>query len=258
MSASRPATSLAVLRVYRACHRALKGLGPAPLNGGIHGDWGTYSHIASLQGEQSSLISQLFPYVPQDLSPNDPSQYRSCIRSCFKQHAGEQDLAAQAQRLDEAFAALRVLAEQRYLACCSSSCTTDGVRVDVTSGYHRKATHVNGQPVQLFTYRVRVTNTRQQPIKVLGRSWTIMDRSGTIITRIPLAENAIVGQRPVIPPGSTFEYFSGTDLADPPGKQSGSLLISVHGNGHDKPATMSITAEIAPFPLELPASHSSS
>ncbi len=35
----------------------------------------------------------------------------------------------------QAFKALRLLLEQQYLSRCSSSCTTDGVRVDVTSKY---------------------------------------------------------------------------------------------------------------------------
>lgn len=42
----------------------------------------------------------------------------------------------------QAFAALRTLAEQQYLARCSSSCTTDDVRIDVTSGFHRVGTVV--------------------------------------------------------------------------------------------------------------------
>lgn len=254
---SVPRQSLAVLRVYRACHRALKSLGPKPLNPGIAGDWGTYEHIGSLQGEQTTLFNELFPSVPESLVPNSPAQYKECLRNSFKLHSLEKDPQVQAQRLDQAFAALRTLAEQQYLARCSSSCTTDDVRIDVTSGFHRKAVHLNGQKVHLFTYRVRVTNNRQQTIKVLGRSWTVQDKSGTIITNIPLAENAIVGQRPVIPPGASFEYFSGTDLVTPPGTQSGALLIHVHGNGHDKAPTMTINAAIAPFQLELPAGHTS-
>lgn len=35
----------------------------------------------------------------------------------------------------QAFNALRVLLEQLYLERCSSSCTTDGVRVDATSQF---------------------------------------------------------------------------------------------------------------------------
>ena len=32
---------------------------------------------------------------------------------------------------------------------------------------------ITEQKQYLFTYRVRVTNLRQEPIRILGRSWTI-------------------------------------------------------------------------------------
>ena len=43
------------------------------------------------------------------------------------------------------------------------TCTCD---VQVAVGFRGEKAHV-------FTYRVRISNLRQEPVKVLGRSWTI-------------------------------------------------------------------------------------
>lgn len=62
----------------------------------------------------------------------------------------------------QAFSALRTLNAQRYLQHGSSSATTDGVRVDTTAGFFKTATHLNGSSIHLFTYRIRITNLREQ------------------------------------------------------------------------------------------------
>ena len=59
----------------------------------------------------------------------------------------------------QAINALRVLLEQLYLVRTSSSCVTDGVRVDATS-HHATTAAVGGRTQHIFTYRIRVMNLR--------------------------------------------------------------------------------------------------
>jgi uncharacterized protein affecting Mg2+/Co2+ transport len=39
-------------------------------------------------------------------------------------------------------------------------------------------------------------------------------------------ENAVVGQQPIIPPGATFEYVSGSMIATPSGEMRGRLAVA--------------------------------
>jgi hypothetical protein len=59
----------------------------------------------------------------------------------------------------QAINALRVLLEQLYLVRTSSSCTTDGVKIDATS-QHATSAAIGGRTQNIFTYRIRVTNLR--------------------------------------------------------------------------------------------------
>ena len=61
--------------------------------------------------------------------------------------------------------------------------------------------------------------------KRLPAHWTQNDQ-GRVRVHIPLdPDNAVVGQQPLLPPGTCFEYFSGTDMDTAAGLQSGSLLV---------------------------------
>jgi hypothetical protein len=75
--------------------------------------------------------------------------------------------AADADPLDRAFPSLRLLGEQMHMARCSSSCTTDGVRVDVTTSFIGRQSDLDptydqddddAPPKYYFTYRIRVSN----------------------------------------------------------------------------------------------------
>jgi uncharacterized protein affecting Mg2+/Co2+ transport len=160
------------------------------------------------------------------------------------QQRGESSSAQQElSPLDQGFAALRALPQQVYLEACSSSCVTDGVLIEATSCYNPRAdpyasagavTGSSGSSSreQWFSYRIRVSNHRDHCIKVLGRGWVISSALGELEGYVKLAaDNGIVGQQPVIPPGACFEYYSCSSLKRPtgPGTMKGHLLVSLLG-----------------------------
>ncbi|PNH03071.1 hypothetical protein TSOC_010904 [Tetrabaena socialis] len=52
----------------------------------------------------------------------------------------------------------------------------------------------NGRSQNLFSYRIRVTNLRTEPIQVMGREWTIKNDQGTEVVHVThVPGNAIVG-----------------------------------------------------------------
>jgi ApaG protein len=70
----------------------------------------------------------------------------------------------------------------------------------------------------LWVYRVRIENRGSVPVQLLKRSWEITDARGRVQR---VHGDGVVGEQPVIPPGVTYEYQSGTPLATPSGVMAG-------------------------------------
>jgi len=72
-----------------------------------------------------------------------------------------------------------------------------------------------------FAYTVRISNTGNVPTQVVSRHWIITDGNGKVVEVKGLG---VVGQQPLIPPGQSFEYTSGSQLATPAGTMRGSYF----------------------------------
>ena len=66
----------------------------------------------------------------------------------------------------------------------------------------------------VWAYRVRIENQGGETIKLLRRTWRIIDGRGK--TQHVHGEG-VIGQQPILTPGQTFEYASGTPLDTPSG-----------------------------------------
>lgn len=73
----------------------------------------------------------------------------------------------------------------------------------------------------VFAYTVTITNTGEVTAQVIARSWNINDANGRTEKVKGLG---VVGQQPLLKPGQSFEYTSGTRLATPTGTMHGSLF----------------------------------
>ena len=101
---------------------------------------------------------------PQETGSFTPELLRQTARSQFR--APPPAAGGETELLDRAFTSLRVLSEQLHLARCSSTATTEGIHVEVTTSYVGKQAELDptyddedGTPPKLlFTYRVRVSN----------------------------------------------------------------------------------------------------
>jgi ApaG protein len=94
----------------------------------------------------------------------------------------------------------------------------------------------------VFTYTVTITNRGSVPARLLTRHWVITDANDKVQeVRGP----GVVGEQPYLPPGTSFEYTSGTVLETPMGSMQGSYqMVADDGVEFD--------AEIAPFLLSMP------
>jgi len=101
------------------------------------------------------------------------------------------------------------------------------------------------QPEQqryVFAYTVTIHNQGEQAAKLLSRHWIITDGDGHVQE---VRGAGVVGEKPLIEPGASHTYTSGTVLATKVGSMSGSYQM-VASDGHH------FDAEIPVFRLAVP------
>ena len=122
-----------------------------------------------------------------------------------------------------------------------SDTLTHGVRVTVAPRYVPEQSEPAKQHY-LFAYHVRIRNEGEQAVQLISRHWIITDGEG----RTEEVRGAgVVGQQPLLLPGTEFEYTSGCPLRTPVGTMHGSYqMVAADGSGFD--------AYIEPFRLAVP------
>ena len=94
----------------------------------------------------------------------------------------------------------------------------------------------------VWAYQVNITNSGNKSIKVSHRNWLIIDANGKVIN---VQGEGVVGEFPIIEPGQTFEYTSGTPLETNSGIMQGFYLVS-QDNGEK------LKIDIPTFSLDSP------
>ena len=74
----------------------------------------------------------------------------------------------------------------------------------------------------VFAYTITITNTGDIATQVISRHWIITDAEAHVEEVKGLG---VVGHQPLLSPGETFEYTSGTALAPPNGSMRGSYFV---------------------------------
>jgi ApaG protein len=82
----------------------------------------------------------------------------------------------------------------------------------------------------VWAYRVKIENKGPEPVQLLRRTWQITDARG----RTQHVHGAgVVGEQPVLEPGESFEYTSGTPLDTPSGFMVGAYHMLVPSSGEN-------------------------
>ena len=93
-----------------------------------------------------------------------------------------------------------------------------------------------------FAYTIRITNEGTVPSQLISRHWIITDANGKVIEVKGLG---VVGHQPLLAPGQSFEYTSGSQLATSTGTMRGSYFcVAEDGERFE--------AEIPEFALAVP------
>ncbi len=103
--------------------------------------------------------------------------------------------------------------------------TTSDVTVSVVPAYldHESQPESN---IWVWSYTVRIQNNGTETVQLRTRHWKITDAYGrTQEVNGP----GVVGEQPVLQPGQSFEYTSGTPLSTPSGIMQGSYSMEATG-----------------------------
>jgi len=103
------------------------------------------------------------------------------------------------------------------------STTTDKVTVSVEPTYLLQESSPD-QGIYVWAYKVRIENNGTDVLQLKSRHWKITDAYG----RVQEVHGAgVVGEQPVLKPGATYEYTSGTPLSTPNGIMVGSYAMQM-------------------------------
>lgn len=77
----------------------------------------------------------------------------------------------------------------------------------------------------VFAYTITVRNLGRHDVKLCGRYWLITNANGR---QTEVQGEGVVGEQPLIQPGSEFQYTSGTILETPLGTMEGHYHMLDH------------------------------
>ncbi len=103
--------------------------------------------------------------------------------------------------------------------------TTKDIRVTVEPRYLEERSDPKERRF-FWAYTVEIANRGPAPVQILARHWIITDQNGR---REDVRGIGVVGEQPVITPGSSFSYTSGCPLPTPSGVMVGSYEAVADG-----------------------------
>ena len=99
--------------------------------------------------------------------------------------------------------------------------TTKNVTVSVEPTYLSGESEPE-QNVYVWAYKVRIENNGPETLQLKTRYWKITDAYGRVQE---VHGKGVVGEQPILKPGDSFEYTSGTPLSTPSGIMTGTYAM---------------------------------
>ena len=122
-----------------------------------------------------------------------------------------------------------------------NSATTGGITVLVETSYIEKDSDPDNQYF-VWAYRIKIENNSADTVQLISRYWMITDALGR---QQEVRGAGVVGEQPVLAPGASFSYSSGTPLQTPSGFMRGTYAMRAD-NGRE------FDIEIPAFSLDCP------
>jgi len=85
----------------------------------------------------------------------------------------------------------------------------------------------------VFSYTITLTNNGESTVQLISRHWIITDGNNQVQE---VRGQGVVGEQPVLKPGQSFGYTSGTVLSTPVGTMTGSYqMVAEDGTKFEAP-----------------------
>lgn len=97
-----------------------------------------------------------------------------------------------------------------------------------------------------FAYTITISNNGDLPVQLLSRHWIITNADNEVQE---VRGEGVVGEQPVILPGQSFRYTSGSTLTTPVGCMEGSYTMTLRDQDQDAP---NFEVPIPAFSLHTP------
>ena len=78
----------------------------------------------------------------------------------------------------------------------------------------------------VWAYHVRIENNGENTVQMMTRHWKITDSLGNVQE---VRGDGVIGEQPILDPGASFEYTSGTPLSTPSGIMAGTYQMETAG-----------------------------
>lgn len=122
-----------------------------------------------------------------------------------------------------------------------SSHTSQDIRITVEP-YYLDDQSSPSDDHYVWAYHVKIENVGEATVQLINRYWRITDANGQIQE---VRGSGVVGEQPVLDPGESFEYTSGTPLGTPSGIMVGTYEMETRSGER-------FDVEIPAFSLDSP------
>lgn len=121
------------------------------------------------------------------------------------------------------------------------STVTNDIQITVLPEFIPERSDVD-QATFFWAYTVEIANQGDKTVQLRARHWKITDANGRLEE---VQGPGVVGEQPILKPGETFRYTSGSNLSTPSGIMTGAYHM-VDENG------VAFEAQIPVFSLDSP------
>ena len=94
----------------------------------------------------------------------------------------------------------------------------------------------------IWAYHIKIKNRSDTTFQLVSRYWKIIDEKGGIQE---ISGEGVIGEQPILTPGSNFYYSSGVNLSYPSGIMYGHYIMKKESN-------QIINVKIPTFSLDIP------
>lgn len=205
-------------------------------------EWGAHRTLSA--EDRDGQRAAVFPWATAEDTVGNPGELTAPQLTAIARRLarGDGDRAAAAtddDALDDALDALRALSALLAAHENASSRVTNGIRVSAVATF----LGANEASTNVFAYRLRVKNLRDDAVTLASRHWVISEGDVEDVV-VPRGSPGVVGQTPTLAKDAEFEYASGTELKGDRGTVRGAFAFSPVDSPDE-----TFEAEVAPFHL---------